>query len=133
MVKINRPLIGSFAICIFLISCWSAWFSFSEYLAFFRLDYIVIFSWKVGVMIFAVPLLFYFSYLAFYSAITNKHAKMNNKLSNALAIIVIIGIVISLFSSVYIDNKLRERGYKICPRISWMDPNKFVKDINLCR
>ncbi len=132
VVKINRPLVGAFAILLFFLSSWGCWFSLSGYLAFFKLSDVIIFSWKVGFVIFAVPLLFYFSYLAFFSAIKNKPAIMNNKLANALAILAILGSIISLFSSAYIGYSLTEYGYKSCPRSSWMSPNEYVKDIKLC-
>ncbi|MBA0161517.1 MULTISPECIES: DUF1240 domain-containing protein [Pectobacterium] len=133
MVKINRPLVGAFAILIFLMSCWGCWFSLSGYLAFFKLSDMVTFSWKVGVLVFAAPLLFYFSYLAFYSAIKNEMARMNNRLASVLAVIAILGAVVGLFSSIYISYNLSDQDYKICPKNSWMDPNKYVKDISLCK
>ncbi|AOR62320.1 DUF1240 domain-containing protein [Pectobacterium wasabiae] len=133
MVKINRPLIGSFALFLFLASCWGCWFSLSGYFAFFESNDVIIFSWKVGVLIFAVPLLFYFSYLAFYSAIKNEPAKMNNELANVLAMIAIFGAVVSLFLSIYVSYNLNIQSYKTCPKISWMDPSKYVKDISLCK
>lgn len=49
-------------------------------------------------MVFGSPLLFYFSYLAFYSAIKNEVPNMNNKLANSLAVVVIFGAVVSFFS-----------------------------------
>ncbi|MBA0205593.1 DUF1240 domain-containing protein [Pectobacterium aroidearum] len=133
MVKINRPLVGAFAALVFLMSCWGCWFSLSGYLAFFKLNDVIIFSWKVGVLVFAVPLLFYFSYLAFYSAMKNEMARMNNKLANALAVIAIFGAVVSLFSSMYISYSLSDKGYLVCQKTSWMNPNKYVKDSSLCR
>ncbi|WP_121576222.1 DUF1240 domain-containing protein [Brenneria alni] len=132
MVKVNRPLVGAFAVLVFLLSCWGGWFSLSGYVDFFKSSDVITFSWKVGVIIFSVPLLFYFSYLAFFSVIKNEPAKMNNKLANSLAMIAIFGAVVSFFSSIYISYNLSERGYNVCPKISWMDPNKYVKDIALC-
>ncbi|MBI0552786.1 DUF1240 domain-containing protein [Pectobacterium parmentieri] len=132
VVKVNRPLIGSFALFLFLASCWGCWFSLSGYLAFFESNDVIIFSWKVGVLMFAAPLLFYFSYLAFYSVIKNEPAKMNNKLANILAMIAIFGAVVSLFLSIYVSYDLNIQSYKMCPKISWMDPNKYVKDIVFC-
>lgn len=133
MVKINRPLVGAFATLVFLMSCWGCWFSLSGYLAFFKLSNVIVFSWKVGVLVFAMPLLFYFSYLAFYSSMKNEMARMNNKLANVLAVIAIFGTVVSFFSSMYISYSLDDRGYLVCQKISWMDPNKYVKDISLCK
>ncbi|AJJ59983.1 membrane protein [Yersinia pseudotuberculosis] len=97
MVKINRPLFGAFAVFLLFLSCWVSWFSLNGYWDFFKLSDVIIFSWKVGVMIFGAPVLFYFSYLAFYCAIKNKPAKVNNKLANTFAMLAMLGVVISFF------------------------------------
>ncbi|TAI92972.1 DUF1240 domain-containing protein [Pectobacterium versatile] len=123
MVKVNRPLVGAFA----GISCFISWISFNGYLSFLQKSDVIIFSW-----VFGSPLLFYFSYLAFYSAIKNEVPKMNNKLANSLAIVAIFGAVVSFFSSIYISYNLNDQDYKICPNNSWIAPSKYVKDISLC-
>lgn len=132
MDNLNRPLYGSFAIFILFLSFWSCWFSLSGYFAFLKLSDVIIFSWKLGFMIFVAPLMFYFSFLAIYSVIKNKFAKMNNKLTNVLAIIAVLGAVISLFLSMYISQNLKDNGYNVCPRKSWMAPNEYVRDLKLC-
>ncbi|PRI18655.1 DUF1240 domain-containing protein [Pectobacterium versatile] len=132
MVKINRPLVGAFATLIFLMSWWGCWFSLSGYLAFFKLIDVITFSWKVGVLVFSAPLLFYFSYLAYYSAIKNELPRMNNKLADRLAVIAILGAVVSLFLSIYMSHSLNHQGYETCPKSSWMAPNKYVSNIALC-
>ena len=58
--------------------------------------------------------------------------KVNNKLANTFAMLAMLGVVISFFSSVYIGYSLTEYGYKLCSRSSWMSPNEYVKDIKLC-
>ncbi|TAI92974.1 DUF1240 domain-containing protein [Pectobacterium versatile] len=131
MVKVNRPLVGAFAVFIFCISCFISWISFNGYLSFLQKSDVII-SWKLGLMVFGSPLLFYFSYLAFYSAIKNEVPKMNNKLANSLAIVAIFGAVVSFFSSIYISYNLNDQDYKICPNNSWIAPSKYVKDISLC-
>lgn len=132
VVKINRPLVGAFATLIFLMSWWGCWFSLSGYLAFFKLSDVITFSWKVGVLVFSAPLLFYFSYLAYCSAIKNELPRMNNKLADRLAVIAILGAVVSLFLSIYMSHSLSHQGYEICPKNSWMAPNKYVKNLALC-
>ncbi|MFJ5332146.1 DUF1240 domain-containing protein [Pectobacterium versatile] len=132
MVKVNRPLVGAFAVFIFFLSCFISWISFNGYLSFLQKSDVVIFSWKLGLMVFGSPLLFYFSYLAFYSAIMGEVAKMNNKLANSLTIIAMFGAMVSFFSSMYISYDLSDQGYETCPKNSWMAPNKYVKDIALC-
>ncbi|WP_174871015.1 DUF1240 domain-containing protein [Pectobacterium polaris] len=133
MVKINRPLIGALSVFLLCLSIWGTWFSLSAYLSFFKLSDVIFFSWRVGLTIFGVPLSFYFSYVFFCSAIKNEHVKINNKLGEWLVKFLIFGAIFSLFSSAYISYNLSHQDYKVCPKISWMDPNKYVKDISLCK
>ncbi|MCO4313757.1 DUF1240 domain-containing protein [Pectobacterium versatile] len=133
MVKVNRPLIGAFSVFLLCLSVWGTWFSLSAYLSFFKLDDVIFFSWRVGLAIFGVPLSFYFSYVCFCSAIKNEHVKINNKLGEWLVKILIFGVIFSFFSSAYISYSLSNKSYNICPKISWMDPNKYVKDTALCK
>ncbi|HBE9078053.1 DUF1240 domain-containing protein [Serratia fonticola] len=132
MVKLNRPIYGAFAVFLLLLAFWGCWFSLRGYLAFFKLSELVIFSWKVGVLVFFAPWVFYFSYLTMCCAIKNKYSKMNNKMANFLSTIAISGAVLSLLSSMYISQNLKDNGYKICPRKSWMAPNEYVRDLKMC-
>ncbi|MBB1526642.1 DUF1240 domain-containing protein [Pectobacterium carotovorum] len=132
MTKINRPFFFIYSIFIFFLSCWGGWFSLIGYIDFFNLNNVVSFSWKLGVIIFLVPIVFQFSYFGIFSAIKNRPIKMNNKISNALVIFAISGAAVSLFSSMYISYSLNEQGYKICSKNSWMSPNKYVRDVSLC-
>nr|WP_232486833.1 DUF1240 domain-containing protein [Pectobacterium parmentieri] len=130
--KINRPLFFSFSVLVFIITCWGIWFSFNGYWGLFRLSDIIIFSWKVGILIFGSPMLFYFSYLGFYMAIKNKPIGMYGTLTNVCGYLFFIGVVISFIASMYISFNFRSYGYELCPKNSWMDPNKYVKSIVLC-
>jgi hypothetical protein len=132
VVKINRPFVGMFAVLILFLAFWGGWISLSGYLSFYKLNDVVIFSWKVGLFIFGSPLLFYFSYLAILCVIKNKVPVMNNKLANLLALLAMIGAVISLFFSFYVGYSLKDNGYKNCPRKSSNEPTMYVKDIKLC-
>nr|WP_247664924.1 DUF1240 domain-containing protein [Pectobacterium versatile] len=133
VVKVNRPLIGAFSVFLLCLSVWGTWFSLSAYLSLFKLDDVIVFSWRVGLAIFGVPLSFYFSYVCFCSAIKNEHVKINNKLGEWLVKILIFGAIFSFFSSAYISYSLSNKSYNVCPKISWMDPNKYVKDTALCK
>nr|WP_240352566.1 DUF1240 domain-containing protein [Pectobacterium versatile] len=133
VVKVNRPLIGAFSVFLLCLSVWGTWFSLSAYLSLFKLDDVIVFSWRVGLAIFGMPLSFYFSYVCFCSAIKNEHVKINNKLGEWLVKILIFGAIFSFFSSAYISYSLSNKSYNVCPKISWMDPNKYVKDTALCK
>ncbi|WDF98259.1 DUF1240 domain-containing protein [Pectobacterium carotovorum subsp. carotovorum] len=132
MVKVNRPLAGAFAVFIFLLTCFTGWFSFNSYLDILQLNDVIVFSWKVGLMVFGSPLLFYFSYLGFYMAIKNKLIGMHGIFANVCGYLFFIGVVISFVASMYISFNFRSYGYEVCPKSSWMDPNKYVKNIALC-
>ncbi|MBA0197207.1 DUF1240 domain-containing protein [Pectobacterium brasiliense] len=131
MVKINRPFFFIYSVFIFLLSCWGIWFSFNGYWNLFRLNDVIIFSWKVGILIFGAPILFYFSYLGFYMAVKNKPIGMHGILASVCGYF-FIGVVVSFIASMYISFNFREQGYEICPKNFWMDPNKYVKNIALC-
>ncbi|MFJ5360830.1 DUF1240 domain-containing protein [Pectobacterium sp. CHL-2024] len=133
MVKINRPFFFIYSVFIFLLSCWGGWFSLSGYIDFFNLNDVISFSWRLGVIIFLVPIVFQFSYFGFFSAVKNRPIKMNNKVSNVLVIFAIFGTAASLFSSMCISYSLNEQDYKICPKNSWIAPNKYVRNIALCK
>ncbi|MDY4334052.1 DUF1240 domain-containing protein [Pectobacterium brasiliense] len=133
MVKINRPFFFIYSVFIFLLSCWGGWGSLNGYIDFFNLNDVISFSWKLGVIIFLVPIVFQFSYFGFFSAIKNRPIKMNNKISNVLVVFAVFGTAVSLFSSIYISYSLNVLGYKICPNNSWVAPNKYVKNIALCK
>ncbi|MCG5049399.1 DUF1240 domain-containing protein [Pectobacterium brasiliense] len=57
---------------------------------------------------------------------------MHGILASACGYLFFIGVVVSFFASMYISFNFREQGYEICPKNSWMDPNKYVKNIALC-
>ncbi|MBL5861218.1 DUF1240 domain-containing protein [Serratia fonticola] len=133
MDDVTRPFYGVFAVLLLCLACVACWFSFSGYVAFFTLSEVVEFSWKTGVMMFFAPLILYFSYMMFYVTIKNKPIRVNNKLANSLVALAMIGAVISLFSSIFIERGLKARGYEICAKTSWMLPNEYVKDIKLCQ
>ncbi|QQK73864.1 DUF1240 domain-containing protein [Pectobacterium versatile] len=132
MIKVNRPLVGAFAVFIFLLTCFTGWFSFNSYLDVLQLNDVIVFSWKVGLMVFGSPLLFYLSYLGFYMAIKNKPIGMHGIFTNVCGYLFFIGVVISFVASMYISFNFRSYGYEVCPKSSWMAPNKYVKNIALC-
>ncbi|MEQ9862634.1 DUF1240 domain-containing protein [Pectobacterium cacticida] len=132
MVKINRALLGAFAILLFFLSCFVSWVSLSAYLSFFELNEVIVFSWRIGFAIFGIPLSFYFSYFCFLSAIRNEYVKINNRLGEWLVKALFFGAVLALLLSIYISHDLRKQRYITCPKHTWVDPNKYVKDIALC-
>ncbi len=132
MDDVTRPLYSVFMGFLLLLVCWVCWLSLNGYIDFFRLSDVIVFSWRVGVIVFATPLLLYFLSVPLYFQLRGMPIKVNNKLFGRLAMLAMVGAVISLFFSFYVSYSLKTNGYKICPRKSWNAPTEYVRDIKLC-
>ncbi|WP_445493732.1 DUF1240 domain-containing protein [Photorhabdus sp. SF281] len=49
-----------------------------------------------------------------------------------LGSIMIISFIFSLPISFLVGNQLKNDGYSVCDKISWMSPTTYVKNIKLC-
>ncbi|MBL5861217.1 DUF1240 domain-containing protein [Serratia fonticola] len=132
MDDVTRPLYSVFMGFLLLLVCWVCWLSLNSYIDFFRLSDVIVFSWRVGVIVFATPLLLYFLSVPLYFQLRGMPIKVNNKLFGRLAMLAMVGAVISLFFSFYVSYSLKTNGYKICPRKSWNAPTEYVRDMKLC-
>ncbi|HBE9179400.1 TPA: DUF1240 domain-containing protein [Serratia fonticola] len=132
MDDVTRPLYAVFAVFLLLLVCWTSWLSLSSYIDFFRLSDVIVFSWRVGLMVFSTPFMLYFLYVIFYFQLRGLPTKANNKLFGRLGMLAMIGAVISLFFSFYVGCSLKANGYKTCPRKSWNAPTEYVRDMKLC-
>ncbi|QXO73838.1 DUF1240 domain-containing protein [Morganella morganii] len=72
--------------------------SASSYVEYFLKTDIISFSFVVGFIIFCFPFLSWLSYLIFMVAHHKRKLKVNNKITNYLAVIAMFGIVFSFFS-----------------------------------
>lgn len=132
MDDVTRPFYSVFMGFLLLLVCWVCWLSLNSYIDFFRLSDVIVFSWRVGVIVFATPLLLYFLSVPLYFQLRGVPIKVNNKLFGRLAILAMVRAVISLFFSFYVGYRLKANGYKTCQRKSWNAPTKYVRDIKLC-
>ncbi|MDR0218313.1 MAG: DUF1240 domain-containing protein [Enterobacteriaceae bacterium] len=131
MGNVNKMKLYFGMLFFIFISALVSFFSLYDYIGFFRRWHIIRFSWKSAGIIWSAPVFIYFSYMLLMISL-NKEKSLNSKVGDYIACITIIGFTLTLFMSFYVDDKLRTEGYLICSKSSWMDNNKYVKNISLC-
>ncbi|WP_338804143.1 DUF1240 domain-containing protein [Xenorhabdus griffiniae] len=104
-----------------------------DYISFITRSEVITFSTKNGCLIWFSPLCMYFSLLLFKYILTKKQVVFNNKIGGIFGFMAVIGFVFSLFLSFYVDFKLKSENYITCAKSSWIAPNKYVKDVSLCK
>ncbi|MEY1634657.1 DUF1240 domain-containing protein [Morganella morganii] len=87
----------------------------------------------MGFLIFCFPFLSWLSYLIFMVAYRKRKLKVNNKITNSLAVIAMFGIVFSFVFSFYVEYDLTSRGYVKCYKKSIHAPTKYVISKNMCK
>ncbi|HGW4591189.1 DUF1240 domain-containing protein [Proteus mirabilis] len=93
----------------------------------------ILFSFQTGLLVFATPLILYFSYYSFILGYQKKLQKMNNKVAGICAGIAIVGIVFSFFFSIYVALDLTSKGYYSCYKSSAFAPNEYVIAKEMCK
>ncbi|MDC9593881.1 DUF1240 domain-containing protein [Xenorhabdus sp. IM139775] len=107
-------------------------FSLSDYIGFFRRGSVIPFSWKSAGFIWFSPVLIYLAYILL-RMLLGDNKSLNSKFGDYISYVSIIEFILTLFISFYVDDKLKTEGYLTCDKSSWVAPNKYVKDISLCR
>ncbi|MCC8463653.1 DUF1240 domain-containing protein [Photorhabdus bodei] len=97
-----------------------------------KMDEKITFSSSVFMIFFFSPLISYCMVSIIFSNITNRCPKYHDSFIKYFGSIAIISLLLSFPTSLYVNYKLKSDGYLVCPRISWMSPNTYVKDIKLC-
>ncbi|WP_057534562.1 DUF1240 domain-containing protein [Yersinia pseudotuberculosis] len=93
----------------------------------------IIFSSSIAICLISFPLMFYVMTGSIYFFIFNKTPKFNKLLIKYLTMLAIASFIMSFPIPFYIDYKLKNDGYVVCDRISWMSPNTYVKYLSLCK
>ncbi len=129
--NINKIKIYVGSLFVFFMAVLFLFFSLNDYIGFFRRDSVITFSWKSAGFIWFTPLLIHIAY-ALLRIAKNRTKNLNGKIGDYISCVSIIGFILTLFVSFYVDDELKSEGYLICSKSSWMAPNKYVKDISLC-
>ncbi|MDC9582579.1 DUF1240 domain-containing protein [Xenorhabdus sp. PR6a] len=117
---------------LFFATILSVFFSLNDYIGFFRRDSIITFSWKSAGFIWFSPVFISLGYILLRILLGNTKS-INSKVGDYIAYVSIIGFILTLFISFYVDDKLKMEGYLTCDKSSWVAPNKYVKNISLCK
>ncbi|OWO81888.1 hypothetical protein B5C26_12160 [Photorhabdus luminescens] len=97
-----------------------------------KMDDKITFSSSVIIILFFSPLISYCMVSIIFSNITNRCQKYHDSFIKYFGSIAIISFFLSFPTSLYVNYKLKSDNYLVCPRISWMSPNTYVKDVKLC-
>nr|WP_207629175.1 DUF1240 domain-containing protein [Photorhabdus cinerea] len=129
----NKRKIIHIICAIFILSLMSfSMYIVSEYLlSLILMDEKITFSGSVMIF-FSFPFVFYFVVSAVYLSLAKCFPKHYDTCAKYLFVITTASVFLSFPVSFYVDYKLKSDNYLVCPRISWMSPNTYVKDIKLC-
>ncbi|OCA55529.1 DUF1240 domain-containing protein [Photorhabdus namnaonensis] len=97
-----------------------------------KMDEKITFSGSVFMIFFSFPFLSYLMILVVFINITGRYPKHHEIYIRYSAVIALSSIFLSFPISFYVNYKLKSDNYLVCPRISWMSPNTYVKDMKLC-
>ncbi|HCZ8410180.1 TPA: DUF1240 domain-containing protein [Proteus mirabilis] len=133
MIKIEPVKLILSSIAILFIAIFSIYISTSYYITYFLMEDRILFSFQTGLLVFATPLILYFSYYSFILGYQKKLQRMNNKVAGICAGIAIVGIVFSFFFSIYVGLDLTSKGYFSCYKSSAFAPNEYVIAKEMCK
>ncbi len=120
------------ALAIFLLALF-AFFSTGENLvSLVRMSERITFSGGVVIIFFSFPLVSYAIFFIVFVTISGHYPKHHDGFVNFFGTIAIISFFLGFPTSLYVHYKLKSDDYLVCPRISWMSPNTYVKDMKLC-
>ncbi|CDH32421.1 DUF1240 domain-containing protein [Xenorhabdus bovienii] len=128
----NRFIIIVSAFSLLIMMSTVTFFIFEDIVKIFNMDEIVIFSWRTFTVFFSYPFLLYFCIIPVYYEFSLRMPKNNNMFIKYLLLISILGLILSIPISWYLDYKFKSLGYSVCYRLSWNAPSKYVKDTKLC-
>jgi hypothetical protein len=127
--RIAYSLLSLFFICLVSLLLFFSW---HDLLSFIYMKDNIFFSWRVFLFSFGLPIVFYLLFSIVKFCIINNRKPHGRVIPNLLSFWFIFSFIISFPISLYVDVKLKNLGYITCEKKSWISPNKYVKDINLC-
>ncbi|MDC9593883.1 DUF1240 domain-containing protein [Xenorhabdus sp. IM139775] len=130
---ITRVRVFIISLILMSISIFGGISSLVDYKDFLTRHDIVTFSGKTAWFIWFSPLSMYFSLKFVKFTIVNRQVSFNNRIATCFTFLGIIGFVFTLLFSFYVDFKLKNENYFLCAKSSLMAPNKYVKNISLCK
>ncbi|MBS9424180.1 DUF1240 domain-containing protein [Photorhabdus caribbeanensis] len=120
------------ALAIFILASLGLFLTGGNIISLVEMDEEITFSSNVIIIFFSFPLISYTTFLIIFFTVTDHYPKHNDKFVKCFFSIAIVALFLSFPISFYVHYKLKSDGYLVCPRISWMSPNTYVKDMKLC-
>ncbi|NHB62667.1 DUF1240 domain-containing protein [Photorhabdus sp. RW14-46] len=120
------------ALFIFILTSFTFFLTGENLNSLIKMDEKIIFSGGVFMIFFSSPLVFYYVIFVIFVNITGRYPKYHDSFNKYFGTIAIISFFLGFPTSLYVNYKLKNDGYLVCPRISWTSPNTYVKDIKLC-
>ncbi|MEK9496407.1 DUF1240 domain-containing protein [Photorhabdus sp. P32] len=120
------------AIAIFLLALLGLFLTGDNLVSLVEMDEEITFSGSVFIIFFSFPLISYTTFFIISVTVTGHYPKHHDNFVKYFFSIAIVALFLSFPISLYVNYKLKSDNYLVCPRISWMSPNTYVKDIKLC-
>ncbi|NHB62668.1 DUF1240 domain-containing protein [Photorhabdus sp. RW14-46] len=120
------------AIFIFILTSFTFFLTGENLNSLIKMDEKITFSGRVVIIFFSSPLIFYYMIAVIFVNITGRSPKHHDGFVNCFGTIAITSFFLSFPISLYVHYKLKSDDYLVCPRISLMVPNTYVKDMKLC-
>jgi hypothetical protein len=98
----------------------------------FNMENRITFSASILSVAIATPAIYYVLFSAIYILCLSKLPGYHELINKWLLKLLIVSVVVSPFTSMYITYKATNNGYIECEKISWMSPNNFVKPPETC-
>ncbi|WP_422398986.1 DUF1240 domain-containing protein [Xenorhabdus griffiniae] len=65
--------------------------------------------------------------------LTQRKPKYYDPFIKVFGVVALISLILSVPVSSYFNFKLKNDGYLVCNKISWMSPTTYVKNLSLCK
>ncbi|MBD1229486.1 DUF1240 domain-containing protein [Xenorhabdus griffiniae] len=93
----------------------------------------ITFSAGVFIVFFSFPFVLCGLIGATYFMLTQRKPKYYDQFIKVFGVIALVSLILSVPVSSYVNFKLKNDGYLVCNKISWMSPTTYVKNLSLCK
>ncbi|MEQ1975120.1 DUF1240 domain-containing protein [Xenorhabdus sp. SGI240] len=127
--KIFYVLISFLCLLIVFFVVFNSW---KDLFSLVNFDERIYFSWRVFLFCFGFPIVFHMFFSVILICLINNPKSFINRFFKIFTRVFFVVFILSLPVSLYVDYKLKSFGYLTCNKKSWVAPNEYVRNINLC-
>ncbi|WP_443256000.1 DUF1240 domain-containing protein [Xenorhabdus sp. IM139775] len=92
----------------------------------------IYFSWRIFLICFGFPIVFHMFSSVILVFFIKKPKLYISHLFKFFTVNFFVVLILSIPVSLYVDYKLKSSGYLTCDKKSWIAPNEYVNNVNLC-